>query len=188
MYRREILPVHDMRVVVGANAPPVGDTGGAVFIASGVSPVWVAQGMSDEHGQIGIMHGLVHDDPVAHCIKAEIDQVLPVFAVMIGDLVGPPEFVENLFAQKSLDFFPCVLSLQSVAADQPDIFLFDACFIKLFQDDGDGHLAVGGLLHAPFDLVRENKGYFHSLLCAFRQGRHADRIQDGGSCSLFDIL
>ena len=51
-HRREVFPVHDRRNMMGRNAAPVGDAGGAVLVASGIPPIWISLGVSDQNRHI----------------------------------------------------------------------------------------------------------------------------------------
>src|SRR5699024_1087468 len=80
----EVGPVHDLGHVVGRDAPPVGDAGGAVLVAAGVAAVGVALGVADEDGHVGVIDVLVHNHVVALGGVAQIYQVVVVLAVVAG--------------------------------------------------------------------------------------------------------
>src|SRR5699024_2735702 len=84
----EVGPVHDPGHMVGGDAAPVADAGGAMLVAAGVAAVGVALGVADEDGDVGVIDVLVHDDVVAGGGVADVHQVVIVLAVVAGDLVG----------------------------------------------------------------------------------------------------
>ena len=85
--RSKILPVHDLRHMVGGNGTPMGDACGAVLISPGVAAVGIALGVPDEDCHVAVIHIFVHEHRVAAVRGAQVHQMLIILAVMVDNLV-----------------------------------------------------------------------------------------------------
>ena len=90
----EIRSVHNLRNMVGSYGTPVGDTGRAVLVASGITAIGIALGVTDQNGNITIEHILIHQNPIAALGTAQIHQMLIIFRIMTCDLMGPIKLVK----------------------------------------------------------------------------------------------
>ena len=72
----------------------MGDTGRAVLVASGITAIGIALGVTDQNGNITIEHILIHQNPIAALGTAQIHQMLIIFRIMTCDLMGPIKLVK----------------------------------------------------------------------------------------------
>ena len=175
----EVLPVHHLGHVVGRDAPPVGDAGGAVLVAAGVAAVGVALGVPDEHRHVRVVDVLVHDHVVPLGGVAQVHQVVIVLAVVAGDLAGGVELAEQLGAQDGLHLGHGGPGVQAVGEQQQHVLLLHPGGVQLVQAGTDGHLPVAGRLVAPLDDVRNHDNHRAPLVRQLPQGGHADGVADG---------
>lgn len=155
-YGGEVLPVHDLGDMVGRDAPPVGDTGGAVLIAAGVAAVGVALDMADENGDIAVKDVLVHQHRVAPLGSTQVYHMRRVFGVVGRDLVRPVELVEELLSQNLPHFALGGTGVQAIGEQQQDILLLHAAGVQLLQAGGDGDLPMGGGLAAALHNIGDD--------------------------------
>ena len=92
--RCEIRSVHNLRNMVGSYGTPVGDTGRTVLVASGITAVGIALGVTNQDGNIAIEHILIHQNPIAALGTAQIHQMLIIFRIMTCNLMGPVKLVK----------------------------------------------------------------------------------------------
>ncbi len=185
---REIWAVHHRRDVVCGDGAPVGDPGGGHLVAAAVPAVRIAKHMPDQDRQVRIKDFAVHDHRVAQLVISQVDQVLPVFEVVVDDLVGRGKLVVNLRRPacrriSSGVFFRCSpleqISVMSSFQRRPSGIL----------RSGSGWRSCGGaILKSALDLVREADGHFCSWTDQLADGRHAHGIQDRLAGGRFDVF
>ena len=175
----EVATMHDLGNMVGSDASPVGDAGSGVLVAAGVAAVGVALGVADQNGNVAVEDVLVHQDGVAALGGAQIHHVLVIFGVMGGDLVGPVELVEQLFAQDLLHFGNGCTGVQAVGEHEQDVFLADTACVQLVQAGPDGDLTVSGGLAAALDDVGNDEDDGLAGSSQLLQSGHAVGIADG---------
>ena len=163
-HRHKFGPVHDAWHMVGGDAPPVGDPGGAVLITARIAPVGVPLGMSDQHGDVGVVDIFVHDYRVPARGEAQVDEVVPVLAVMVDDLPAVPEFIEERLAQNAQKLLLGVFPVQAVGAEEQDVPLLHPGGVKLLEDDRDAHLAMRAFLLPALHPVGEDDDAFGALM------------------------
>ena len=110
--RGEVVPVHDLGDMVGGDGTPVGNAGGTVLVAAGVTAVGVALGMADEDGNVAVEDVLVHENRVAPLRQAQVHHVLRVLGVVGSNLVGPVELVEQLVGWHHLHSQSVVVAME----------------------------------------------------------------------------
>ena len=88
--------------------------------------------MSDQDGHITVINIFVHDHRVSSVCHAEVYQMVIVFAVMVDDLVGVPELMEQFFPEDIADLLLRILPVQTVGADKKDVFLLHSGGIQFF--------------------------------------------------------
>ena len=115
--RSKILPVHDLRYMVGGYGSPMGDARGAVLIPSGVAAVGVALGVSDQDCHIAVIHIFIHEHRIAAVRGAQVHQMLVILAVMVDNLMRVPELMKQLIPKDVVDFRLRVLPVKSVGTD-----------------------------------------------------------------------
>src|SRR5690554_2370624 len=103
--RGEIFSMHYFRNMVGGYALPGGNPGGAVLIPSRISPIRITQDMPNQYRQIRIVNLFVHYHSVSKLIIAQIDQIVPIFRVMINNLVSSTKFFIQPVTENSPVFF-----------------------------------------------------------------------------------
>ena len=165
--------------MVGGDAPPVGDAGGAVLVAAGVAAVGVALGVPDEHRHVRVVDVLVHDHVVPLGGVAQVHQVVIVLAVVAGDLAGGVELAEQLGAQDGLHLGHSSTGVQAVGEQQQHVLLLHPGGVQLVQAGTDGHLPVAGRLVAPLDDVRNDDDHRLARPGQLLQRGHADGVADG---------
>lgn len=121
VYRGKILPVHNLRHMMGCNGTPVGNSCRTVLISSGIAAVRISLGMADKDRHITVIHILIHKNRVSPVCRSQINHVFIILAVMADDLVGIPEFVEQLLPQDIADLLFRTSGMKAVGADQQDI-------------------------------------------------------------------
>ena len=125
-HRHEIGPVHHLGHVVGGDAPPMADAGGAVLVPAGIAAVGVALGVADQDGKISVVYVFVHQHVVALVRIAQVDHVVGVLAVVAGDLVAEIEFAEQFLPQHGFHFRHGGPGMQAVGKEQQDILFLNA--------------------------------------------------------------
>ena len=146
--------------MVRGNGFPMCDAGGSHFVSARIPAVRITQNVTNQDRQIRLKDIFIHNHPVAQFIISQVDQVLPIFGVMVHDLVGWIEGIINLSPQDLADLLICVLAVQSIRADQEDILLGDARFQAFFDQNGDSCLAMGILLEAALYPIGKTDRYF----------------------------
>ena len=175
----EVLPVHHLGDVMAGDGPPVGNSGGAVLIASGVAAVGVPLGVSDEYGQVAVEHILVHQHRVAPAGDPQIHHVIVVLAVVGGDLSGVVELVEQLVPQDLLHLGHRGPGVQAVGEQQQDVLLLHPGPVQLVQAGPDGHLPVGSGLAPPLDDVGNDEHHRLARARQLLQRRRPDGVSEG---------
>ena len=110
---------------------------------------------------------------------------------MGGDLVGPVELVEQLFAQNLLHFGNGSTGVQAVTEHEQDIFLLHAAGVQLIQAGPDGDLTVSGGLAAALDDVGNDEDNSLAGSSQFLKARHTVGVTDGlqsGSIQAVPVL
>ncbi len=150
-YWHKIRPMHHRGRVVGTDALPMCDARGAVLVATRIAAIGIAEHVPDEHCKIGLKDFFIHDDMrMVGFFIAKIDQVGPVFAIVIDDLPSGPKSIEDSVAKEASDFFLSIFAMEAVGADKFDVFFLDAGAAAFFDDKGDGDFSMGVGLGAPF--------------------------------------
>ena len=187
-HRCKILPVHNLRHMVGSNGTPMGNPRGTVLIAAGISPIGIPLGMSDENRHIAVIHILVHQYRVSPAGSSQIHQMIIVFTVMVNDLMGVPELVKQLISQYPPDLLLRVLSMKPVGADQQNVLLLYSRIIQFLQNQPDGNLSMGSRLLSPLYPVREDNRDLRALVSQLGKGLHAHGIADGLQCFCLNLI
>ena len=107
---------------------------------------------------------------------------------MGGDLVGPVELVEQLFAQNLLHFGNGSTGMQAVTEHEQDIFLLHAAGVQLIQAGTDGDLTVSGRLAAALDDVGNDEDNSLAGSSQLLQSGHAVGIADGFQSSVVQAV
>ena len=177
-YGHEVLPVHHLWHMVGRDAAPMADAGGAVLVAARVAAVGVALGVANEDGHVGVVDVLVHDYVVASLGIADVHQVVVVLRVVAGDLTVLVEFLKQFRAQDGLHLRHRGAGMQAIGEQQQHVLFLHAHAVQLIQAGTDGYLAVTGGLVAALDNVRDDERHLAALVGQLCQRGHADGVAD----------
>ena len=160
----KILPVHNLRNMMGCNGTPVGNSCRTVLISSGIAAVRISLGMADKDRHITVIHILIHKNRVSPVCHSQINHVFIILAVMADDLVGIPEFVEQLLPRISrISFFRTSgdEGRWSRSAGYPFFLPHRVQFLK---DQRNGNLPVSRGLKPSLYNIRENNDHLGTLV------------------------
>ena len=74
--------------------------------------------MADQNSDITVVNVLIHQNRVASVRGSQIYQMIVILAVVIDDLMGMPELMEQLVAQNIMNLLLCILPVKAVGTDQ----------------------------------------------------------------------
>jgi len=147
-----------------------------VLVAARVPAIGVSQGVADQHGQIGLVYVTVHQHRVAARRRAQIHQMLVVFAIMVDDLARAPKLGKERLTQHGRDLVRRVLAMQAVGADEEHVLAGYPGSLEFLDDQRDRHPAVRGGMLAPLDHIRKDNRHPVARPGQLSKRLHTDRV------------
>ena len=155
---------------------PVGDSGGAVLISSGITAIRITLHMTDQNRNITVKHIFIHVYRVTPPCGTQINHMFLILAVVADYLPAMPEFIKQLFPENRFRVALLAPGMKTVGNNKENVLFFHTCCVKFPQNIPDRKFPVTGCLFSTLYPVRHNDGHRASLMSKFTQCGHSDRV------------